>query len=342
MARSLETPLFTKPLGVPARKAGGLDARTIELVQLSWARVLPIADVAATLFYDRLFELDPSLRGLFKSDLGEQKKKLMLTLGVAVDGLRSPAKLVPVLQTLGVRHAGYMVLEHHYDTVGEALIWTLREGLGEGFTPEVEAAWTELYGFVATVMKQAAAEATRAPPPRGIVVPPASGPLIELDLPTVGTVPLGGRTLPGGAEMAEHRLPSLAPRGENGAAHPAQASPEPGALRVPSGVQEMTVHVLVKLDAPPLVEVHPPPVQVQVQAPRAPEPAAAAVLGVGPLAAVLCAASAAGTALLLAAVEKGAPVPALFGAPLAVTALMVSAFAAGHLAGRAKRQATGS
>jgi hemoglobin-like flavoprotein len=141
-----------------ARKSGGPDARTVELVQASWAKVAPIADTAATLFYGRLFELDPSLRLLFKSDLGEQKMKLMQTLAVAVDGLGNTAKLVPVLRHLGARHVGYRVSDRHYDVVGEALLWTLRQGLGEDFTPEVEAAWTEIYGLVASVMKQGAAE----------------------------------------------------------------------------------------------------------------------------------------------------------------------------------------
>jgi len=133
------------------------DAPTIDLVQASWARVMPISDAAATLFYDRLFALDPSVRSLFKSDIREQKKKLMQTLSVAVDGLRTPAKLVPVLQTLGMRHTGYMVEERHYDLVGDALLWTLREGLGDGFTPAIEAAWQRTYAFIAAVMKQAAA-----------------------------------------------------------------------------------------------------------------------------------------------------------------------------------------
>jgi hemoglobin-like flavoprotein len=133
------------------------DAPTIDLVQASWARVMPISDAVATLFYDRLFALDPSIRTLFKSDMREQKKKLMQTLSVAVDGLRTPDRLVPVLQTLGMRHTGYMVEERHYDLLGDALLWTLREGLGDAFTPAIETAWKRTYGFIAVVMKQAAA-----------------------------------------------------------------------------------------------------------------------------------------------------------------------------------------
>jgi hemoglobin-like flavoprotein len=155
-----------------AAQDGHPSARTISLVQASWAKVMPISDAAATLFYERLFEMDPSVRALFKSDMREQKKKLMQTLTVAVDGLNNLDRLVPVLKDLGVRHAGYMVADHHYDLVGAALLWTLREGLGDEFTDEVEAGWKEIYTLVAGVMKSAAAEHTGAAP-RGAPAPQA-------------------------------------------------------------------------------------------------------------------------------------------------------------------------
>jgi hemoglobin-like flavoprotein len=123
------------------------------LVQTSFAQVRPIADAAAALFYRRLFELDPRLRPLFKGDMEEQGRKLMEVLGLAVKGLDRPEALLPVLAALGSRHAGYGVNEHDYETVGEALLWTLEQGLGPSFTPEVREAWTALYGFVADTMR---------------------------------------------------------------------------------------------------------------------------------------------------------------------------------------------
>ena len=87
----------------------------------------------------------------------EQKKKLMQTLGYAVAGLDNLDEIVPAVQDLGKRHVDYRVKPEHYDTVGAALLWTLGQGLGEEFTPEVEAAWTEVYTTLATVMKEAAA-----------------------------------------------------------------------------------------------------------------------------------------------------------------------------------------
>jgi len=130
---------------------------TIALVQGSFRQVAPIADQAATLFYGRLFELDPSLKPLFKGDISEQGKKLMKVLGIAVSSLEDLPGLVPVVQDLGRRHVAYGVRPEHYATVGTALLWTLEQGLGAGFTHEVKAAWSEVYGLLATVMQEAAA-----------------------------------------------------------------------------------------------------------------------------------------------------------------------------------------
>jgi len=123
-----------------------------KLVQTSFAQVRTIAETAAALFYRRLFELDPTLRPLFKGDLKEQGRKLMDMLGLAVKGLDRPEALLPALATMGRRHAGYGVKEQDYETVGEALLWTLEEGLGPGFTPEIREAWTVLYKLVADTM----------------------------------------------------------------------------------------------------------------------------------------------------------------------------------------------
>src|SRR5262245_30664616 len=122
------------------------------LVQTSFAQVRPIADEAAALFYSRLFELNPALQPLFKGDMEEQGRKLMDMLTLAVKGLDRPEALLPVLATLGRRHAGYGVKKQDFETVGEALLWTLEQGLGPGFTPEVREAWTDLYRFVADTM----------------------------------------------------------------------------------------------------------------------------------------------------------------------------------------------
>jgi hemoglobin-like flavoprotein len=132
---------------------------TIRLVRSTFAQILPVADLAADLFYDRLFTLDPSLRRLFAADLERQKHALMSTLRVAVEHLDRPDELVPIVEQLGLRHAGYGVQSAHYATVGSALLWTLEQGLGPAFTPDVRAAWTDVYDLLATTMQAAAARA---------------------------------------------------------------------------------------------------------------------------------------------------------------------------------------
>jgi hemoglobin-like flavoprotein len=128
------------------------------LVQKTFEMVAPIADVAAGLFYGRLFEVDPSLKPLFRGDIKDQGKKLMATIKIAVQSLDRLEALVPVVQALGRRHLAYGVRDEHYDTVGAALLWTLEKGLGEAFTPEVKEAWGIVYGVLAKVMKDAANE----------------------------------------------------------------------------------------------------------------------------------------------------------------------------------------
>jgi hemoglobin-like flavoprotein len=131
----------------------------VGLVQETFAVIARIADDAAMLFYRRLFEIDPALQPMFKGNMAEQRKKLMQMLTAAVKGLDHVDKLIPVVEDLGRRHAGYGVEDRHYDTVGEALLWTLQKGLGPAFTPEAREAWATVYGVLATTMKNAAAKA---------------------------------------------------------------------------------------------------------------------------------------------------------------------------------------
>jgi len=127
-----------------------------QLVQETFAKVEPIAEAAAEMFYNRLFELDPSLSALFKGDMKEQGRKLMGMIKTAVRGLDNVAKLIPAVEELGRRHATYGVESKHYDTVGEALLWTLEQGLGEAFTEQARMAWTNVYSILAGTMQSAA------------------------------------------------------------------------------------------------------------------------------------------------------------------------------------------
>ena len=125
-------------------------------VMQSFALVRPHADRAAAQFYHRLFALDPKLRPLFPADLAEQGRKLMQMLGTVVEQLDRLDAVLPGIKALGARHAGYGAKEAHYDTAGGALLWTLEQGLGDKFTPEVRTAWIAAYTLIADAMKAAA------------------------------------------------------------------------------------------------------------------------------------------------------------------------------------------
>jgi hemoglobin-like flavoprotein len=129
----------------------------IDLIRASWAKVEPIADTAAGLFYGRLFELDPTIRPLFAhADIAKQGKVLTQTLTVVVKTLDKLDTIVPAVQALGRRHAGYGVRAGDYDTVGSALLWTLEQGLGPAFDDDTRQAWTLAYQTLAGVMLEAA------------------------------------------------------------------------------------------------------------------------------------------------------------------------------------------
>jgi hemoglobin-like flavoprotein len=133
-----------------------------QLVRNSWAKVMPISDKAAELFYNRLFELDPSLRPLFTADMTEQGRKLMRMITTAVNGLDRLDEIIPAVRALGKRHSGYGVTDDHYDTVAAALLWTLEHGLGDAFTADTRNAWSKTYTLLATTMKEAAAQPATA------------------------------------------------------------------------------------------------------------------------------------------------------------------------------------
>lgn len=127
------------------------------LVKSTWAMVVPIADTAAGLFYDRLFAIDTSTRSMFTStNMTEQRKKLMQALAFVISGLDKTEQLLPTIQNLGRNHVRYGVTDKHYDSVGAALLWTLEQGLKDAWTPTVKEAWISAYTLVAGVMKDAA------------------------------------------------------------------------------------------------------------------------------------------------------------------------------------------
>ncbi len=133
-----------------------LTQQQIGLIRENFDTVAGIAPQAAEMFYQRLFELNPSVRPLFKGDMVEQGRKLLALIGTVVRKLDQLDDLVPSVQGLAKRHLDYGVQPAHYDTVGEALIWTLEQGLAEKFTSTHREAWCACYALLAQTMKDAA------------------------------------------------------------------------------------------------------------------------------------------------------------------------------------------
>ena len=124
----------------------------VKLVQQSFAKVAPMADQAAAMFYERLFETAPETKALFHGDMAEQRRKLMATLAAVVGGLHDIESILPTASALAQRHVGYGVKPEHYGYVGEALLWTLQRGLGPAWTRDVAAAWSAAYATLSGFM----------------------------------------------------------------------------------------------------------------------------------------------------------------------------------------------
>jgi hemoglobin-like flavoprotein len=129
-----------------------MNASDVALVQDSFKKVAPISDVAAELFYGRLFEVAPQVKPMFRGDMKEQGRKLIATLGVVVTGLTRLETVLPAASALAKQHVAYGVKAEHYPIVGGALLWTLEKGLGDAWTPELAAAWTAAYGTLSGYM----------------------------------------------------------------------------------------------------------------------------------------------------------------------------------------------
>jgi nitric oxide dioxygenase len=154
----------------PTNDAGsaGITPAQVELVQSSFQLVLPIADVAGMLFYERIFTLAPEARALFGDDIALQGSRTMAAVKTAVDGLGDIEHVAPFLVRLGARHVRYGVQPEHFDLVGAALLWTLEQGLGEAFTPEVHEAWVATFGVIARAMLIGMEQASASLEPAGV------------------------------------------------------------------------------------------------------------------------------------------------------------------------------
>ena len=136
-----------------------------QLIRQTFALLEPRAGIVSLLFYQRLFNLAPGVRSLFTGDIEAQGVKLMAMLKTVIDSLEAPDTLVPALEEMGRRHAGYGVEDTQYDPVGQALLETFADVLGQEFSPGARDAWAAAYNWIAGCMKAGAATHPQLPPP---------------------------------------------------------------------------------------------------------------------------------------------------------------------------------
>jgi hemoglobin-like flavoprotein len=129
-----------------------LSADEIERVRNSFDRLWPMSSRTADLFYERLFEIAPGVRPMFRPDMDEQKRKFISTLAVIVGTLDDTTRLVPLTVALARQHSDYGIQAKHYDVVGQALLWSLEQGLGQDWTPSLADSWSKAYGIVSGFM----------------------------------------------------------------------------------------------------------------------------------------------------------------------------------------------
>ncbi len=127
----------------------------IRLLKSSYAKVDAITDQAAALFYERLFAMAPAVRPLFHNNMKTQGRMLISTIGLVIRNIDHPERISDMVNKLGQRHQHYGARPEHYPVVGQALLWTLRQGLGAEFTAAHESAWGEAYELLSGLMIQA-------------------------------------------------------------------------------------------------------------------------------------------------------------------------------------------
>jgi hemoglobin-like flavoprotein len=133
----------------------GLTQRQMKLIRQSFDSAAEFQIAFTKLFYGRLFELQPTLRPLFKISIEEQSKKLLDTLRAIVDGVDRIDELRPNLQELGRKHVTYGVKPEYYDVLRGALLWTFAQALGVEFDAETRAAWDQVLRLVSEIMIEA-------------------------------------------------------------------------------------------------------------------------------------------------------------------------------------------
>lgn len=133
-----------------------LTSHQIQIVRYSWKSLRGIKPaLIADIFYTKLFSENPRLRKMFPADMEAQYTKLMDMLNSIVIRLDKMDELTEDITAMAIRHRGYGVKFSHYKPVGDALLWTLQQGMGRDWTPELAEAWGTCYNTLTGIMIEA-------------------------------------------------------------------------------------------------------------------------------------------------------------------------------------------
>ena len=129
----------------------------IQVLEVSFAKIRHCAIEFSASFYNKLFAFHPELKPLFKNtDLDAQEKKLIASLAIIVENLRNPEQLTPALKSLGAYHHTVGTLKEHYPFVGQALLETFAEYLGDEWNQTTKQAWLDAYNLISEIMLEGA------------------------------------------------------------------------------------------------------------------------------------------------------------------------------------------
>ena len=126
--------------------------KQIQLVQQSWLQVKPVARQAGMIFYEKLFIVAPAVKHMFTQDMQQQADKLVTMLSYVVTRLHRLDDIIAEVEELGKRHQQYGAAPAHYDVVGSCLVATLKDGLADKWTDELQQAWIAAFSILKTAM----------------------------------------------------------------------------------------------------------------------------------------------------------------------------------------------
>ncbi len=124
-----------------------LSHKEISLIKATKEKITENSQEIRMSFYNKIFELDPSAKLLFRESF-LSIKALPDSIEFMFKHVGNLNEAIPELRKLGLKHKTYKVKPKHYPIAREALLWTFQEYIGNDFTEELREAWIKLFNFM--------------------------------------------------------------------------------------------------------------------------------------------------------------------------------------------------